>query len=103
MITVSEEPDGTSIRVDGWLAGDGVAELVRVLDSAVPPARLFVHDLRGVDAAGLSVLSRLAGQGISLDGLSPYLQLTLASPASLEPLSPPHVARSETPVRREES
>jgi hypothetical protein len=101
MITVTEKPSGTLIRVDGWLTGEGVTELVRVLNSAPAPIHVFVHDLRGADAAGLSVLGRLAGEGVALDGLSPYIQLMLAKPANPEPLSSRSIARSETPVRRE--
>ena len=87
MITVTDEPDGTLIRVDGWLAGDGVAELVRVLDSAAAPARLLVRNLRGADAAGISVLRQLEGRGVPLDGLSTYFRLMLDLPASPGPPS----------------
>jgi len=80
MITVSEEPDGTSIRVDGWLAGDGVQELVHVLRSVSAPVRLLLRDLRGADEAGFGVLRRLARQATHLEGLSPYMELMLASP-----------------------
>lgn len=97
-ITVTEGPGGAQIRVDGWLAGGGVAELVRVLESATSPARLLVHHLRGADDAGLSVLRRLADQGTPLDGLSPYIQLTLASAAGAGPIDS-HPVRSKTPVR----
>jgi len=102
MIAVAEKPSGTLIRVDGWLTGEGVTELVRVLNSAPAPIRVLAHDLRGADAAGLSVLGRLAGEGVPLDGLSPYIQLMLAKPANAEPLASLSIARSETPVRRED-
>ena len=87
IITITDEPAGTLIRVDGWLAGDGVAELVRVLNSAAAPTRLLVHDLRGADAAGISVLRQLEGRGVPLDGLSTYFRLMLGHPASPGPLS----------------
>jgi hypothetical protein len=87
MISVIEEPSATIVRVDGWLAGDGVAELVRVLESAGAPARLLVHDLRGADATGLSVLRQLEGRGVPLEGLSTYIRLMLADPASVGRLS----------------
>jgi hypothetical protein len=99
MITVTEEPTGTLVRVDGWLAGDGVAEFVRVLESAGPPVRLSLPDLRGADAAGLSVLRQLADQGTPLEGLSTYVRLMLANPAGSEPVSASPLARSETSVR----
>jgi len=91
------------VRVDGWLAGDGVAELVRVLESAAAPARLFLHDLRGADAAGISVLRQLEGRGVPLEGLSTYIRLMLADPASVGPASSSRIARSETPDRREDT
>ena len=103
MITVMDEPAGTLIRVDGWLAGDGVAELERVLEAAPAPARLLVRDLRGADAAGLSVLRRLAAGGMPLEGLSTYIQLRLAGAASLGPLDPHPSVRPETPVRSHET
>jgi hypothetical protein len=81
MITVREEPAGTLVTVDGWLVGGGVTELVRVLNTAAAPVRLFAHDLRGADAAGVSVLRRLASQGMPMVGLSPCVQLLLAAPA----------------------
>lgn len=102
MITVTNEPAGTLIRVDGWLAGEGVAELERVLESAASPTRLLVRDLRGVDAAGLTVLRQLADRGTPLEGLSTYIRLMLADPASLGPLTAPRRVRSETPVKGRE-
>jgi hypothetical protein len=77
-ITVIADPPGRLVQVDGWLAGAGVAELVRVLDAAGTPARLSLRDLRGADPAGVAVLRRLAEQGASLEGLPMYLQLVLA-------------------------
>ena len=99
MITVTDEPAGTLVRVDGWLTGAGVAELVRVLESAPAPARLLVRDLRGADAAGVSVLRRLAEQGTPLEGLSMYLRLMLAGPASARRPGSHSPACPETPVR----
>jgi hypothetical protein len=99
-ITITEEPAGAGIRVDGWLTGDTVAELVRVLDAAPAPARLLLHDLRGADAAGLSALNGLADRGVPLEGLSTYLGLLLASSRGARRFAPPGIVRSETPVVR---
>jgi hypothetical protein len=103
MITVAEETAATLVRVDGWLTGEGVAEFVRVLGSVPAPVRLLLHDLRGSDAAGLSVLGRLAGEGTTLEGLSPYLQLMLADAASHEPPSLPPIIGLQTSVRRKDA
>jgi hypothetical protein len=97
-----EEPAATIVRVDGWLAGDGVAELVRVLEAAASPVRLLVHHLRGADAAGISVLRQHEGRGVPLEGLSTYIRLTLADSAGTGPVSSSRIARLETPVKRRE-
>ena len=102
MITVTKGPSETLVRVDGWLGGDGVAELERALAAAAAPVRLLVHDLRGADDAGLSMLRRLADQGTALDGLSPYLRLMLAGAGAPSP-STLTVTRSETPLRSDNS
>ena len=97
-ITVTDSRAGTLVKVDGWLESEGAAELARVLQSALPPVRLLAHDLRGVDSAGLSVLQRLAGAGIPMEGLSPYIGLLLTSAAPAEPGSSPSATRSDTPA-----
>ena len=103
MITVTNAPAGTRIQVDGWLEGDGVAALERVLAATPAPIRLLARDLRGADGAGLSVLRRLAEQGMPLENLSPYLQLLLANPASAGSFESRSLVRSETPVRSNET
>jgi hypothetical protein len=102
MITVTNDPTGSQIRLDGWLAGAGVAELARVLGEATAPARLLVRDLRGADAAGLSTLRRIAEQGTPLEGVSPYIELLLARLAN--PAFPDALSSIDpnTPVRSNE-
>ena len=78
MITVTTEPAGTQVRIDGWLDGDGVAELARTLASVPGPVRLLLHDLRGADAGGPVPAAPTGREGTALDGLSPYLRLMLA-------------------------
>jgi hypothetical protein len=99
MITVTDEPAGTLVRVDGRLAGDGVPELVRVLNSAAPPVRLLARDLRGADGSGVSVLRRLVDEGTPVEELSPYMRLLLAAPAGLDSPISPSLTRPETRVR----
>ena len=103
MITVTNEPAGTRVKVDGWLTGDGVAELGRVLDAAAAPGRLLLHDLRGADAEGLSLLRRLVAGGMALVGLSTYIQLMLANSASAGSVESHAHTRPETPVRSNET
>ena len=99
IITVASGPSGSQVRVDGWLAGDGTAELEQALKSVAAPIQLLVHDLRGADAAGLSVLQRLDAEGAALVGLSPYLRLALASTPSPGSTPVPSSTRPETSVR----
>ena len=99
MITVTDEPAGTCIQVDGWLEGDGVAALERVLTATPAPACLLARDLRRADGAGLSVLRRLAEQGTPLEKLSPYMQLLLATPATAGSFESRSPVGPETPVR----
>ena len=102
MITVTNEPAGAQIKVDGWLTGDGVAELGRVVDAAAPTS-LLLHDLRGADAGGLSLLRRLVADDVALVGPSTYIQLMLANPASVGPLESHAHTRPEPPVRSNET
>jgi len=97
-VTVTQETPGTLMKVDGWLEGAGVAELAHALASAPKPVRLQLHDLRGADALGLSLLRELAGRGTPLAGLSTYLKLLLADGARA-PRPSTSVVHSETPVR----
>jgi hypothetical protein len=102
MITVTNEPAGTRVKVDGWLTGDEVVELGRVVDAAAPTS-LLLHDLRGADAGGLSLLRRLVAEGVAIAGLSTYIQLMLANSASAESVESHAHTRPETPVRSNET
>ena len=98
-ITVTQEAPGTLLKVDGWLQGAGVAEFARVLESAPKPVRLMLHDLRGADALGLSLLRGLDDLGTPLEGLSPYLKLVLTYGGPRAPRPSTVGTRPETPVR----
>jgi len=103
MITVTNEPAWTLVRVDGWLAGAGVAELARVIGEASAPVRLLVRDLRGADATGLAALRRAAEQGTPLLGVSPYLELLLAGQARAATLDARSSVDPTIPVRSNET
>ena len=98
-VTVTAVAQGTLVKVDGWLDGAGVAELARVLEAAPQPVRLLLHDLRGADALGLSLLRGLAELGTPLEGLSTYLTLVMTDGGARPPRASSPVVRSETPVR----
>jgi hypothetical protein len=101
-ITVEASGPGSLVRVDGWLDGGGVAELLRVLDATPAPVRLVRRDLRGADAAGVDALRGLEQCGVALDGLSPYIRLMLSDPAGRVTWEAPRRGRSETLVKRRE-
>ena len=67
------------------------------------PTSLLLHDLRGADAGGLSLLRRLVAEGMAIAGLSTYIQLMLANSASVGPLESHAHTRPEPPVRSNES
>jgi hypothetical protein len=89
-VTVSAREDLTVIRVDGRLAGDGVAELERASRSARRPLVLDLAHLATADDAGVLALRRLAREGVHLVGTSPYMGLLLGEgPGEGTPVLPP--------------
>ena len=65
------------VRLEGWLEGESVAELERVMRGGSGPLRLNLCELRSADAAGLVALRALRAGGASLVGASPYIKLLL--------------------------
>jgi hypothetical protein len=76
-ITCTEGPDRTTLRVDGWLEGDEVDELLQVVRATTQPVVLNLTDLRSADERGVRVLRQLAEQGVRLTGVSDYLKLLM--------------------------
>jgi hypothetical protein len=76
-ITCTEGPHGTTLRVDGWLEGEEIDELLQVVQAAPPPVVLNLTDLRSADAGGVRALRQLAAQGVQLTGVSDYLELLM--------------------------
>jgi ABC-type transporter Mla MlaB component len=79
-ITQTTEGPTTVITIDGQLVGDGVAELARVYQAAVPPMALDLTHLQQADADGIALLKALADAGAQLRGVSPYIALLLDRP-----------------------
>jgi ABC-type transporter Mla MlaB component len=79
-ITQTTEGPTTVITIDGQLVGDGVAELARVSQAAVPPMALDLTHLQQADADGIALLNALADAGAHLRGVSPYIALLLDRP-----------------------
>lgn len=79
-ITQTTEGPTTVITIDGQLVGDGVAELARLYQAAVPPIALDLTHLQQADADGISMLNALADEGAQLRSVSPYIALLLDRP-----------------------
>jgi ABC-type transporter Mla MlaB component len=79
-ITQTTEGPTTVIRIDGRLVGDGVAELARVSQAAVPLLVLDLTHLQHTDADGIALLQTLADAGAQLRGVSLYIALLLDRP-----------------------
>ena len=67
------------IRLEGWLEGESVAELERVIDGGSGPLRLDLTELRSADPAGLDALRVLRATGASIVGAPPYIRLLLGA------------------------
>jgi anti-anti-sigma regulatory factor len=65
------------VRLEGWLAGDAVAELERIVSEGSGPLRIDLSELRSADAAGLVALRALHAAGALLVGASPCIKLLL--------------------------
>jgi ABC-type transporter Mla MlaB component len=79
-ITQTTEGPLTVLTVAGRLVRDGVAELARAAQAAVPPLALDLTHLQQADADGIALLQALADAGAQLRGVSPYIALLLARP-----------------------
>ncbi len=74
-VTKTEERSRSIITVDGDLSGDHIAVVETCCTQAVSngkPVQLFLRDVTTVDQAGRTLLSRRAGQGVSLLGSGVY-------------------------------
>jgi len=65
------------VHLEGWLEGEAVAELERVVSGDSGSLRLDLSELRSADPAGLDALRALRPAGASLVGASPYIRLLL--------------------------
>ena len=84
-ITIDEEAGTRVVRLAGWLEGEVVTELERVLLDTSAALRLDLTELRSADAAGVSCLRALRTKGVSFAGASPFVRLLLGIEASRPP------------------
>jgi hypothetical protein len=90
-MALGEESGIQVIRLAGWLEGEAVAELERVVSGCAEPLRMELTELRSADPAGLTVLRALRVRGAQLVGASPYIRLLLGTAPSEPP--PPRKGR----------
>jgi hypothetical protein len=67
------------LRLEGWLEGESVAELERVINGGSGPLRLDLTELRSADPAGVDALRVLSAAGASIVGATPYIRLLLGA------------------------
>jgi hypothetical protein len=67
------------VRLEGWLEGEAVAELERVIEGGAGALRLDLSELRSADKAGLTALRAHRAAGASIVGASPYIKLLLGT------------------------
>jgi hypothetical protein len=71
-ILTADEPDAITITVDGQLVDDCVDAVETCSDQAMGqgrPVHLFLRNVSHIDEHGRSLLSRLAGKGVSIKRL----------------------------------
>ncbi|SRR6266436_2667566 len=78
-IACDSDPGTRVIRLEGWLEGDTVAELERVINGGSGPLRLDLTELRSADTEGVDALRALRAAGASIVGAPPYIRLLLGA------------------------
>ncbi len=71
----------TTLRIDGELTGEGVAELEKACASVDGPVDLDLSQLMKADAEGVRALKNVLGSGARLVGASVYIELLMKSEA----------------------
>jgi hypothetical protein len=72
-----KEGDRTVIQVAGELKGQAVVELERLCRQTTGRLSLDLTNLRASGPGGVQLIRELAGQGVAISGLSPYMELVL--------------------------
>lgn len=78
-IACASVSDVRVFRLEGWLEGEAVAELERVIAGGSGPLRIDLAELRSVDKAGLAALRAHRAAGAAIVGASPYIRLLLST------------------------
>ena len=80
-IFVAESPQGRSIRVEGRLSREGVAELQRVVADGHGATGVDLTNLMSMDSEGRDALRWLRASGLDLVGMPPALAWRLEEEA----------------------
>jgi hypothetical protein len=78
-ISCSSDSGARLMWIEGWLEGEAVAELERVVKGASGALRLDLSELRSADKAGLATLRAHHAAGGSIVGASPHIKLLLGA------------------------
>jgi hypothetical protein len=76
-ITRLDSDEGTLLRVDGRLEGEGVSELERASTEAQSPLTLNLEGVLWIDDRAAETLRRLMAHGTVVTSASPYVALQL--------------------------
>jgi hypothetical protein len=76
-ITRIQEEAQTLLRVDGWLGGGDVAELLRVVEESGVAVALDLSELRSADRPGIDALHTLSRRGVELRRVPPLIAALL--------------------------
>ena len=74
-ITVDQESGIQVVRLAGWLEGEDVTHLERVVSDTSGPLRLDLTELRSADQGAVMLLRALHARGVSFVGASPFIRL----------------------------
>lgn len=77
IITHEDSPDGTIVKIAGWLSAAGVSVLLEACEDCPRPLIIDLTNLRDADQDGLAALHRLKALDVKLVGASPYMELLI--------------------------
>lgn len=78
-ITRRESEERTVLQVDGLLQADDVETLNREWEATRGAVTLELSQLRSADGCGVEAIHQLVSHRVTLQGLSPYVELLLST------------------------
>ena len=85
--TIATHREGNTwvVQVAGWLAPESARTLSDAVAGKEGPIRLDLRGLRFAEQSALGTLRLLEGDGVEIEGASPYIERLLRSAAPREP------------------